>query len=127
MKKRLGFFSLSVVLVLMFQQSLVAQTTRYVTPRMYADGPVFVGPPTYVSPPFYVNPPIYVSPPVYVNPPIYVSPPVYSSLPWPNYTNTTPVYTSTQYWHEGYLYRSELTGWQWQRKEGHWCGNPNRH
>lgn len=48
-----------------------------------------------------------VSPPPIVDPPIIAGP--------------------TYYWHEGYWYRSELTGYQWRWRNGHWCTNPNRH
>ncbi len=76
--------------------------------------PIFVRPAPYpayhpISPPsVYVYPPVYIAP-IYVQPaaPVLVGP--------------------TYYWHEGYHYRSELTGYQWRWRNGHWCTISGRH
>lgn len=75
--------------------------------------------PTYPAP-YIVGPSIYVSPPIYVGPPIYVNPPIYyQTWPHPIYAQPAP-----QYWHNGYWYRGEHTGWQWLWSDGHWSTSP---
>ena len=52
-------------------------------------------------------------------PPVIYGPPFYPAPVYPQ---------ATLYWHEGYYYyRSELTNWEWQWRQGHWCANPYRH
>ena len=51
-------------------------------------------------------------------PPVWA--PIYGH---PSYS--LPIYMEPpRYWKPGCWYRSELTGYQWRWREGHWCTNP---
>ena len=72
----------------------------------------------YPSPYWSLPGNVIVGPPVIVDPPLIIRGPTYYG---PTY------YGPTYYWHDGHWYRSELTGYQWRWRPGHWCTNPNPH